>query len=151
MNNALFKEGMSRLMQLPIQKGEAKPMVLAPKKGGTKQLGDDTMRQFLNALRAVGSKNGPALDAGPRLDTGLSLPDSRSLKDSDEWDEVEVTIQPGQSFGQMLIDSGLATDHGLWGSDGDVAYYEQQLRDAGAIKDAGNISAGQKLRIKRRR
>lgn len=145
MDNALFKEGMSRLMQLPIQKGEAEPMTLAPKKGGTKQLGNDTMRQFLNALRAVNPKNRPGLDAG------ISAPNSGSLKDSDEWDEVEVTIQPGQSFGQMLIDSGLATDHGLWGSDGDVAYYEQQLRDAGAIKDAGNISAGQKLRIKRRR
>lgn len=71
------------------------------------------------------------------------------LNNTDEW--VEITLEPGKSFGQAILDNGLATDHGLWGSDGDVAYYEKQLRDSGAIDNANNVGAGQSFRIKKRK
>lgn len=52
---------------------------------------------------------------------------------------VKYTYKPGDTFGQVILDLGLNTSHGLWGSDGDVAYYTEQLHSQGIY---GNIPIG---------
>lgn len=52
---------------------------------------------------------------------------------------VSYTYKKGDTFGQVILDLGLNTSHGLWGSDGDVAYYTEQLHAQGIY---GNIPIG---------
>ena len=56
-----------------------------------------------------------------------------------------------RGFGQKIIDLGLATDKGLWGDDGDVAYYTQQLWDQDALDERGNLKIGVPITLKRRK
>lgn len=53
--------------------------------------------------------------------------------------QVKYTYKKGDTFGQVILDLGLNTSHGLWGSDGDVAYYTAQLNEQGIY---GNIPIG---------
>ncbi len=57
---------------------------------------------------------------------------------------VEYTYQSGDTFGEVITKLGLKTSHGLWGADGDVAYYTKQLGVT------GNIPIGTKLKFTRR-
>ena len=59
-------------------------------------------------------------------------------------DKVLYTYQEGDTFGQVILDLGLASGHGLWGPDGDVAYYTNQLGIT------GNIPVGTQLVFTRR-
>lgn len=59
-------------------------------------------------------------------------------------DSVSYVYKSGDTFGQVIVNLGLKTSHGLWGPDGDVAYYTAQLGIA------GNIPIGTKLKFKRR-
>lgn len=68
-------------------------------------------------------------------------------EEQEEDEYVTVTFEPGDTFGQKIIDSGLATEHGLWGEDGDVAYYARQLD----VPDASVINEGDTFRIKKRK
>lgn len=68
-------------------------------------------------------------------------------EEEEEEEYVTVTFEPGDTFGQKIIDAGLATDHGLWGEDGDVAYYARQLD----IPNANVINEGDTYRIKKRK
>lgn len=68
-----------------------------------------------------------------------------------EDDYVEFSYQPGDTFGQKILDLGLATNNGLWGDNGDVAYYTRQLIDQGALDERGNVKLGQTFRLKRRK
>ena len=52
---------------------------------------------------------------------------------------VKYTYKKGDTFGQVILDLGLNTSHGLWGTDGDVAYYTEQLHQQGIY---GNIPIG---------
>ena len=70
----------------------------------------------------------------------------------------EVTFQLDRAndpnykgFGQKIVDLGLATDKGLWGSNGDVAFYTQQLYDQGALDANGNLKIGVPIKLKRRK
>ena len=54
-------------------------------------------------------------------------------------DKVEYTYKPGDTFGQVICNLGLKTSHGLWGPNGDVAYYTEQLHQQGIY---GNIPVG---------
>lgn len=63
-------------------------------------------------------------------------------------DVVEYTYKPGDTFGQVIKDLGLQTDNGLWGPNGDVAYYTQQLQAQGLN---GNIKPGTIIRLTRRK
>lgn len=63
-------------------------------------------------------------------------------------DTVEYTYKQGDTFGQVIKDLGFMTDNGLWGNNGDVKYYEKQLRDQGW--KGGNIPIGTKIRLRRR-
>ena len=76
----------------------------------------------------------------------LSVPGSIAL-DANTGDTF-YTYKKGDTFSDVLKTLGLTTNNGLWGSDGDVAYYTQQLRDQGI---RGNIPVGTTIRLKRRK
>lgn len=57
---------------------------------------------------------------------------------------VSYTYKTGDTFGQVIKNLGLATSHGLWGNDGDVKYYTEQLHQQGIY---GNIGVGTEIRL----
>lgn len=59
--------------------------------------------------------------------------------------EVKYVYKQGDTFGQVICNLGLKTAHGLWGPDGDVAYYTQQLIDQGALDSNGNVIVGKEI------
>lgn len=76
-----------------------------------------------------------------------------SASGTTDSDTVEFTLNKAndpnyKGFGQKLVDLGLATDNGLWGENGDVAYYTKQLNDQGIY---GNLPIGKKITLKRRK
>lgn len=76
-----------------------------------------------------------------------------STSGTTDSDTVEFTLNKAndpnyKGFGQKLVDLGLATDNGLWGENGDVAYYTKQLNDQGIY---GNLPIGKKITLKRRK
>lgn len=76
--------------------------------------------------------------------------------ESSSDDVVEFTLPKAndpnyKGFGQKIIDLGLATDHGLWGADGDVEFYTKQLYDQGALDERGNLKIGVPIKLKRRK
>ena len=80
--------------------------------------------------------------------------DNKTTTPAEASDEDTVTIvanQDGKGFAQRLLDNGLATDHGLWGNDGDVAFYTKQLYDQGALDARGNLRIGVPIKLKRRK
>lgn len=52
---------------------------------------------------------------------------------------IQYKYKKGDTFGQVLLDLGLSKPGQLWGSDGDVAYYTEQLRKQGIT---GNVPIG---------
>ena len=62
-------------------------------------------------------------------------------------DTVEYTYKPGDTFGRVIMNMGLADGRNLWGPDGDVAYYTKQLNDQGIY---GNIPIGTTIKLRRR-
>lgn len=76
-----------------------------------------------------------------------------SASGTTDSDTVEFTLTKAndpnyRGFGQKLVDLGLATENGLWGENGDVAYYTKQLNDQGIY---GNLPIGKTIRLKRRK
>lgn len=69
----------------------------------------------------------------------------------DEDDYITFSYQPGDTFGQKIIDLGLATGNGLWGDNGDVNFYTKQLIDGGYLDANGNVKLGVPIRLKRRK
>lgn len=63
-------------------------------------------------------------------------------------DTVSYTYKQGDTFGQVILNLGLNTNHGLWGADGDVAYYTKQLNEQGIY---GNIPIGTTIKLTRRK
>lgn len=57
--------------------------------------------------------------------------------------KVWYTYKPGDTFGQVIKDLGLGEGH-LWGDDGTVAYYTNQLRETqpDVFEPNGNIKIG---------
>lgn len=68
-----------------------------------------------------------------------------------ESDVVTYTYKPGDTFGQVLLNLGLNTGNGLWGSGGDVEYYTRQLMEQGALDRYGNVPIGTTIKLKRRK
>lgn len=60
---------------------------------------------------------------------------------------VTYTYKKGDTFGQVICNLGLKTYHGLWGADGDVAYYTEQLHQQGVY---GNIPIGTTIKLQPR-
>lgn len=61
--------------------------------------------------------------------------------------EVKYTYKKGDTFGQVILNLGLNTSHGLWGANGDVEYYTSQLHAQGIF---GNIPVGTTITLTRR-
>lgn len=57
---------------------------------------------------------------------------------------VSYTYKAGDTFGQVIVNLGLKTSHGLWGPDGDVVYYTKQLNEQGIT---GNIPIGTTIKL----
>lgn len=70
-------------------------------------------------------------------------------------EDITFTIKSNdpsyKGFGQKIVDLGLATDKGLWGSDGDVQFYTKQLYDQGAVDSRGNLKVGVPITLKKRK
>lgn len=79
--------------------------------------------------------------------------DNQTNNNEDTGEIIEYTYKPGDTFGQVITDLGLRTDKGLWGPDGDVAYYTQQLVDQGVWEDGipHNIPIGTTIKLRRRK
>lgn len=112
---------------------------------------DKSISNFVNSLRKAKLFRGSssAEDDSTSEDNGNANQTDSTEETSD--DIVEFSYVPGDTFGQKIIDLGLATDNGLWGDNGDVAYYTQQLRDQGALDERGNVKLGQTFRLRRRK
>ena len=67
---------------------------------------------------------------------------------ANEEELVEYTYKPGDTFGEVLMKMGLSDGRNLWGPEGDVNYYRQQLHEQGLY---GNIPIGQTIRLRRRK
>lgn len=62
-------------------------------------------------------------------------------------------INPGDNyngFASKLAEMGEVSEFGLWGEDGDVEFYRQQLKDQDALDENGNIRIGQFISLRRR-
>lgn len=66
-------------------------------------------------------------------------------------DFVTFYYVPGDTFGQKILDLGIATDNGLWGDNGDVNYYTKQLIDGGYLDARGNVKLGVPIKLKKRK
>ena len=78
----------------------------------------------------------------------------KTEEDSDEY--VTFTLPRANDpeyggFAQKILDLGIATDKGLWGADGDVAFYTKQLYDQGALDANGNLKIGVPIRLRKRK
>lgn len=82
----------------------------------------------------------------------LQLPEMQKKIDPSllEKNVVEYTYKPGDTFGQVIKNLGLDTDAGLWGPNGDVAFYTQQLSETGKLDSRGNIPVGTRIKLLRR-
>ncbi len=65
-----------------------------------------------------------------------------------DTDTTFYTYKDGDNFSDVIKRLGLTSGKGLWGSDGDVAYYTQQLREQGI---PGMIPVGRTIRLKGRK
>lgn len=68
---------------------------------------------------------------------------------------VSYTYVKGDYFSKVIKNLGLATNNGLWGANGDVAYYNKQLEKQGLVvykygKYWGNIPIGTTITLDRR-
>ncbi len=110
---------------------------------------------FDNPDKYISSATAKAEEAKKSADAKTKS-ETKDSKDSGTTDET-VTFQlkgndPNyKGFGQKLVDLGLATDKGLWGSDGDVQFYTKQLYEQGAIDSRGNLKVGVPIKLKKRK
>lgn len=109
----------------------------------------EKVNSFLNNLRnAIESA---AKEASDRKEATPETPkELEKIEPTTDENTVEYTYKAGDTFGQVIKDLGLETDAGLWGTDGDVAYYTKQLVDQGALDNRGNVPIGTKIKLRRR-
>ena len=92
-----------------------------------------SMATFMGAFRFKKWKETPA-----------PAPTPKPADDGKVW----FTYKSGDTFGQKILELGLGTGHGLWGADGDVAYYTNQLHEQGIY---GNLPLGVDIWLKPRK
>lgn len=71
------------------------------------------------------------------------------------YDDATYYYVEGDTFGQVILNLGLATEQGLWGKEGDVEYYNGQLYDQGILnyydgKFWNNIPVGTEIKLEHR-
>lgn len=171
MDNALYRQGMNRNMNYPVQRGGANNSAtktelwngLEGLKGSnpsgldlptnSSSNSSNSSNLFLELFRRLGTGTirKPANIAPGNGSSSDGPADAPAKSNKDEGETVSFKYEPGDSFGQKIIDLGLATDNGLWGEDGDIAYYTRQLRDQGALDSYGNIILGKSWKLKKRK
>lgn len=70
-------------------------------------------------------------------------------------DDTTYHYVQGDTFGQVILNLGYATEKGLWGKDGDVQYYNAQLFEQGILnyydgKYWNNIPVGTEIKLEHR-
>lgn len=85
---------------------------------------------------------------GLLADNPVPKEESSATTETPAEDVIKYTYKQGDTFGQVITDLGLKTSHGLWGEDGDVAYYTAQLREQGITS---NIPVGKTITLRRRK
>lgn len=109
----------------------------------------EKVNSFLKNLRDA--IENAAKEVNDRKEASPELPkELEKIEPIDDENTVEYTYKAGDTFGQVIKNLGLETDAGLWGTDGDVAYYTKQLVDQGALDNRGNVPIGTKIKLRRR-
>lgn len=98
-----------------------------------------------------GGNNRSTEAEAPKQEGPADAPKEEEKKEEkDEGEYVTFTYKPGDTFGRKILELGIATDHGLWGDDGDVAFYTQQLRKQNALDAYGNLKLGKEFKLRKR-
>lgn len=107
--------------------------------------GGDFFKSIIDAIRDAANKARESVNANGG-DARQEAPGTIGAENG--TDIVEYIYAPGDTFARALIKSGLSDGSNLWGPNGDVEYYSQQLRGQGIN---GNIPVGTKIRLRRRK
>lgn len=107
---------------------------------------------FTNLRESIKNAVKEAADAAENTGAsqGLSQPGATAY-DTDSQ-TYYYTYKPGDTFGQVIKNLGLESGNGLWGENGDVAYYTQQLIDQGVWEDGvpHDIPIGTTIKLRHR-
>lgn len=123
-------------------------------------LNNETNRKGMDSLTPRNLGN-PIDVGGWRLEPSPTMPnlDDKKLRDfrdkalrqpsvtapqSINSEVFEYTYKNGDTFAKVLVDNGLSDGTNLWGPNGDVAFYEDQLKQQGIT---GNIPEGTTIRL----
>lgn len=133
-------------------------------KGFNSMLADQRRGQVLDILGATPNTSSSSKGSTSTSQAGNTKPDffetsgvTKKIAEEEDTvadpDVIEYTYKPGDTFGQVINNLGLRTTHGLWGPDGDVEYYTQQLIDQGLWPNGvrGNIPVGATIKLRRRK
>lgn len=113
----------------------------------------DKADSFIKSLRAAAEEKGKieAAKEAMKPAESMSMVQDLTQPGASAYDTdtktYYYTYKPGDTFGQVIKDLGLESGNGLWGENGDVAYYTQQLYDQGIT---GNIPVGTTIRLRHR-
>lgn len=100
---------------------------------------------------------GSIINLGPKkLDYGEVTDDQirgnrRNIGYSAYDDSYSIPYLEGDTLGDVINELGIGTQNGLWGANGDVAYYTNQLMEQGALDKNGNIKPGTVIKLTRRK
>lgn len=106
-----------------------------------------------NKKKNDSSDNSDSAENGSAEGSNSSTPSGDAFSDDvSEGETVSYVYKPGDTFGQVVLDLGLGTGNGLWGTDGDVAFYNKQLWEQNAIDPVtGNIPIGTVIKLRKRK
>lgn len=136
---------------------EASKAQAEAKAGESLMKAQDKVNTFLRALRSAAEDAAKDISEGAKAKVNAAIEGARQDSSQPGYtgydlntNTITYTYKPGDTFGQVITDLGLTTDAGLWGQDGDVAYYTQQLVDQGALDRNGNIPVGTTIQLRKR-
>ena len=120
---------------------------------GQRYLTEEEQEALKKELRGEKVTTGEEKSEGT-ADTGTKTSATTENKSTfDPNDAISYTYKKGDTFGQVIKNLGLQTSNGLWGPNGDVEYYTQQLIDQGVWPDGvrGNIPIGTTIKLTKRK
>lgn len=115
--------------------------------GATLDYNDEQKGAITNLIDSYLDKKYEGQESEPETVTETVTETTTPKGEEKATDTVEYTYKPGDNFGNVLIKMGLSDGRNLWGPNGDVAYYTQQLNNQGIY---GNIPIGTTIRLRRR-
>lgn len=122
----------------------------------TRSQSDGPREDFFDATGIRQKDKEKAMAREQEMQSSTPANSTNNADNAESSDVIEYTYKPGDTFGQVINDLGLRTNHGLWGPNGDVEYYTKQLEDQlwkSGVWPAGerqNIPVGTTIRLKRR-